>query len=117
MCTVVVKLSNCCNYFKAFRIYLVSLKYRETLTVETVKFYKKLYFFHEKSFKKKKTGTNFTLLCQSTNLVGQVKKAYVHRNIKILHFLRHATIQKFLTELQNIFIFLAINHLQPKSCI
>ena len=117
MRTVVLKLWNCCNYFKAFRSYLVSLKYRKTLTVETVKLYKKLDFFHERLLKKKKTATNFALLCQSRNLVGQFKKTYLHRKIKILHFLTTATIQKFLTELQNIFIILAMNHLQGESCM
>ena len=45
----------------------------------------------------KEAGTNFVLLCQSRNMVGQFKKAYLHRPIKILHFLTPARIQKRLT--------------------
>ena len=42
----------------------------------------------------KEAGTNFVLLCQSSNMVGQFKKAYLHRPIKILHFLTPARIKK-----------------------
>ena len=35
-------------------------------------------------------------------MVGQFKKAYLHRPIKILHFLTPSRIQKCLTYLQNI---------------
>ena len=42
----------------------------------------------------KEAGTNFVLLCQLRNMVGQFKKAYLHRTIKILQFLTPAKIQK-----------------------
>ena len=45
-------------------------------------------------------------------MVGQFKKAYLHRPIKILHFLTTARIQKIFTKLQNILAFLTINQLQ-----
>ena len=48
-------------------------------------------------------------------MVGQFKKAYLHRPIKILHFLTPAIIQKYLTHLQSILAFLTINHLQAES--
>ena len=68
------------------------------MTVKTVTSYKKHYSFHYKSKKKEKeAGTNFVLLCQSINMVGQFRKAYLHRPIKILHFLTAARIQKYLT--------------------
>ena len=41
--------------------------------------------------------TNFVSLCQSRNMVGQFKKAYLHRPIKILDFLTPASSQKCLT--------------------
>ena len=44
--------------------FLVLLKYREIIAVKTVSLYKKL-------------GTNFVLLCQSRNMVGLFKKAYL----------------------------------------
>ena len=44
-----------------------------------------------------RSSTNFVLLCQSRNMVGQFKKAYLHRSIKILHFLTPARIQKCFT--------------------
>ena len=50
-------------------------------------------------------------------MIGQFKKAYLHRPIKILHFLTTARIQKCLTQLQNILAFLTINHLQTESWI
>ena len=54
----------------------------------TVTLYKKLYFFSLKVLKaRKKAGNNFILLCESRNMVGQFKKAYLDRPIKILHFL------------------------------
>ena len=46
---------------------------------------------------RKKTGTNFVLSCRLRNMVGQFKKSYLHRPIKILHFLTPARIQKYLT--------------------
>ena len=66
------------------------------MTVKTVTLYKKLYFFI-KSLKtiKKKAGSNF-VLCHANNMVGQFKKAYLHRPIKILHFLTPARIQRCL---------------------
>ena len=66
--------------------------------VKTVTIYNKLYFFQEKSKKQEKeSGTNFVLLCQSKNMFGHFKKAYLHRPVKILHFLTPARIQKCLT--------------------
>ena len=54
---------------------LVSLRYREIITVKTVNLCKKLYFFHEKSKKQEKeAGTNLVLLRQSRNVVGKFKK-------------------------------------------
>ena len=47
-------------------------------------------------------------------MVGQFKKVYLHRPIKILDFLTPARIQKYLTELQNILAFLTINHPQAE---
>ena len=39
--------------------------------------FRKLYFFHEKSKKsEKETSTNFALLCQSRNMVGQFRNTY-----------------------------------------
>ena len=67
------------------------------MTVKTVTSYKKHYSFHYKFEKRKKgAGTNFVLLCQLINMVGQFRKAYLHRPIKILHFLTAARIQKYL---------------------
>ena len=40
---------------------------------------------------------NGSLLCELRNMVGQFKKAYLHRPIKILHFLTPPRIQKYLT--------------------
>ena len=65
----------------------------------------------------KEAGTNFVLLCQLKNMVGQFKNAYLHRPIRVLHFLAPARIQKCLTLLPNIFAFLTKNHLQTESCI
>ena len=45
----------------------------------------------------KEAGTNFTLLCQSRNIFGQFGKPYLHKSIKVLHFLTSARIQKCLT--------------------
>ena len=50
-------------------------------------------------------------------MVGQFKKAYLHKPSKVLHFLTPAIIQKCLTCLQNILAFLTINHLQAESRI
>ena len=63
----------------------------------------------------KEAGTNLVLLCQSRNMVGQFKNVYLHRQIKILHFLTATRIEKRLTSLQNILAFLTINHLQAES--
>ena len=66
---------------------LVSLNYREIVTAKSAALHKKFYFFSLKDLKKEKeAGTNFVVLCQSRNMVAQVKKAYLHRLIKILHF-------------------------------
>ena len=46
---------------------------------------------------KKEAGTDFVLLCHSRNIVGQFEKVYLHKQIKILHFLTPARIQKYLT--------------------
>ena len=35
----------------------------------------------------KEAGTNFHLLYHSRNMVGQFEKAYLHKPIKISHFL------------------------------
>ena len=70
---------------KQFDFFLVLLKYRKIITVKTVTLYKKLY---------EEAGTNFVLLCQSRTMVGQLKKVYLHRPIKILYFLTRARIQK-----------------------
>ena len=58
------------NYSKMFRksnvVYfiLLSSKYREIITVKTIKLYKKLYFFHLKLQNQgKEAGTNWHLLC------------------------------------------------------
>ena len=45
----------------------------------------------------KAAGTNFVLLFQSRSMAGQFKKDYLHRTIKILHFLTRARVQKCLT--------------------
>ena len=50
----------------------------------------------------REAGSNFVLLFQSRNMVGQFKKSYLHTPIKILHFLTPAKIQTILTQLQNI---------------
>ena len=62
--------------------------------VKAVTLYKEPYFFSLEVFKARKRSTNFVLLCQSRNMVGQFKKAYLHRPIKVLHFLTPAIIQK-----------------------
>ena len=65
--------------------------------VETVIFCKKLYFLHEKfKIQEKEGSTNFVLLCQLRNMVGQFKKSYFHRPVKILQFLTPNRIQKCL---------------------
>ena len=68
------------------------------LTVKTVKLYKKLYFFIKslKSKKKKLALTSFYYVSREMWL-GNSKKAYLHRPIKIPHFLTPARIQKCLT--------------------
>ena len=55
--------------------------------------------------KKRKLGTNFILLCQSRNMVGQFKKDYLHRPIKFLHFLTPVRIQKCLKTLKYFSLF------------
>ena len=50
-------------------------------------------------------------------MVGQFKNAFLHRPIKILHFLTPARIQKCLTKLQNMLAFLTVNHHQDESRI
>ena len=65
--------------------------FKESITVKRVALYKKLYFFHEKS-KKQEIGNNFMLLCQSRNVIGQIKKTFLHRPIKILQFITPARI-------------------------
>ena len=74
-------------------IFFVSLKYIEIITVKIVT----LYFFMKSLKNKKEVGINFVLLCQSKNMVGQFKKAYLHRPIIILHFLTPARIRKYFT--------------------
>ena len=50
---------------------LVSLRYKEIITIRTVALCKKLYFFHEKPKKQEKeAGTDFILLSQSRNMIG-----------------------------------------------
>ena len=66
---------------------------------------------------KKEADTNFVLLCQLKNMVGQFKKAYLHRQIKIVHFATAGRIQNSLTHLRNILAFLTITRLQAESCI
>ena len=78
------------SYLYRLRMFLVSAKYREIITVKTVTLCKKLYFL-----KKIEAGTNFALLCQSRNMVG--RKAYLYRPIKVLQCLTPARIQKCLT--------------------
>ena len=119
---LVEKLSKCCDYFlrfSAFSItfkfsqldyltmlrkssvnktvyfFLVSLKYREVITVKTVTLYKKVYLFI-KRLKSKKKKLVLTLF-DHVSRVRQLKKACLHRPIKILHFLTHARIQKCFT--------------------
>ena len=65
----------------------------------------------------KEAGIRFVLLCQLRNMVGQFKKTYLHRPIKILYFLTPARIQKCLKKLQNILACLTINHLQVEAYI
>ena len=54
----------------------------------------------------KEVATNFVLLCQSRNMVGHFKKAYMHISVKNLHFLTPARIQ--------ILAFSTRNHLQAE---
>ena len=52
-------------------------------------------FFHEKStVQEKETGTNFVLLSQLANMIGQFKKTYLHGPIKTLQFLAPTRSQK-----------------------
>ena len=74
-------------------IFLVSWKYREIMTVKTISLYKKLTFFMKSLKNKKKKNLALT---SSRNMVGQFRKTYLHRPIKILHFLTPARIQKCL---------------------
>ena len=46
-----------------------------------------------------------------------VQKSYLHRPIKILHFLAPARIRKCFPQLQDILAFSTIKHLQAKSHI
>ena len=62
-----------------------------------------------------KLGTIFVLSVEKC--AWQLKKAYLHKPIKILHFLIPARIQKCLTYLQNILAFLTTNHLQDEPPI
>ena len=72
--------------------------YRKIITVKTVPLYKILYFFLLKVLnQEKEAGTNFNLFCQSRNMIEQLKKAYLNRPSKILHFLTTARIRKCLT--------------------
>ena len=50
-------------------------------------------------------------------MVGQFKNAYLHRPVKILHFLTPAEIKQCLAQLQNTLAFLTINHPQAESLI
>ena len=68
-------------------------KYREVIMVKIVTFFIKSL----KTKGKKNAGVNFVLLCQLRNIIEQFKKAYLHRPIRILHFLTPATTQKCLT--------------------
>ena len=119
---LVEKLSKCCDYFLRFSaflitfkfsqldyltmlrkssvnktvyFFLVSLEYREVITVKTVTLYKKVYLFI-KRLKSKKKKLVLTLF-DHVSRVRQLKKACLHRPIKILHFLTHARIQKCFT--------------------
>ena len=56
-----------------------------------------MFFSESLKNKKKEAGTTLVLLCQSRNMVGQLKKVDLHRPIKILHFLTPARIQACLT--------------------
>ena len=69
------------------------------MTVKTVALHRKLFFFSLKVLKTNKKKLALTsFYCQSRNMVGQFKKAYLHkRPIKILHCLTPARIQKCLT--------------------
>ena len=59
------------NVNETVKFYLISLKYREIITVKVVTLYKKLYVFIKSlKSKKKQAGTNFVLLCHSRNTVG-----------------------------------------------
>ena len=80
---------------KTVYFFLVSLKYREVITVKTVTLYKKVYLFI-KRLKSKKKKLVLTLF-DHVSRVRQLKKACLHRPIKILHFLTLARIQKCFT--------------------
>ena len=72
------------NVNKTVQLFLVSLKKRKIITVKTVE----ILFFSLKVLKKKdkEAGTNFVLLCQSRNMVGQFKKTYLHNQSRFYIF-------------------------------
>lgn len=71
------------------------LRERETKTIKTVAFCKKLYFKSKQQ--EKYVGANFALLCQSINMIAQIKKTFLNIPIKIPRFPTSARIQKLLT--------------------
>ena len=85
--------------------------------VKTVALHKKPYFLTSLKSKKKKLALTSFILYQSRKMVGQFKETYLHRPSNFLHFLSSAKIQKCLTELGNVLVFLTINHLQAESRI
>ena len=77
---------------------VVSLRYREIITVKTVALCQLNFFVHEKSRKhEKEANPNFVLLSQSRNMIGQFVKPFLHRPVKTLPFLTLGRIQKCLT--------------------
>ena len=62
-----------------------------------------IFFIKSLKNKKKEADTNFLLLCQLRNIVGQFKKAHLQRPIKILFFLKAANSKIFNIKMFKIF--------------
>ena len=65
--------------------FIVSLQYREIRTIKTATLWKLHFiFFHENSRKEEEEAdTNFVLLSQSRNVIGQFIKTYLHDQSRI----------------------------------